>query len=176
MRSGCSSGSIYWVLLVSGRFPLSKTIIPDAKEHFLTHSPRRDPHLFGGLGFSDKRRPLPALFEGVDLVVRKRGFRGRSEVLRWVLGGLSGPLQTLGELLNRLYIGKIIEGVKKITFILAIRQFGNSQLKFVSGKACFLNCHSKIRQFRQFRQFTISSEPPGFVSERAQSGKCARAS
>ena len=38
------------MLLVSGRFPLSKTIIPDAKEHFLTHSPRRDPHLFGGLG------------------------------------------------------------------------------------------------------------------------------
>ena len=38
------------VLLVSGRFPLSKTIIPYAKEHFLTPSPRRDAHLFGGLG------------------------------------------------------------------------------------------------------------------------------
>ena len=38
------------VLLVSGRFPLSKTIIPDAKEHSLTPSPRRDAHLFGGLG------------------------------------------------------------------------------------------------------------------------------
>ena len=50
MRSGCSSGSICWVLLVSGRFPLSKTIIPDAKEHFPTHSPRRDAHPFGGLG------------------------------------------------------------------------------------------------------------------------------
>ena len=50
MRSGCSSGSICWVLLVSGRFPFSKTIIPDAKEHFLTPSPRRDAHLFGGLG------------------------------------------------------------------------------------------------------------------------------
>ena len=52
MRSGCSGGSICWVLLVSGRFPLSKTIIPDAKEHFLTPSPRRDAHLFGGLGFT----------------------------------------------------------------------------------------------------------------------------
>ena len=38
------------VLLVSGRFPLSKTIIPYAKEHFLTPSPRRDAHLFRGLG------------------------------------------------------------------------------------------------------------------------------
>ena len=50
--AGVSSGSICWVLLVSGRFPLSKTIIPDAKEHFLTSSPRRDSHLFGGLGLS----------------------------------------------------------------------------------------------------------------------------
>ena len=56
MRSGCSSGSICWVFLVSGRFPLSKTIIPDAKEHFLTPSPRRDAHLFGGLGLSEGDR------------------------------------------------------------------------------------------------------------------------
>ena len=41
------------MLLVSGRFPFSKTIIPDAKEHFLTPSPRRDAHLFGGLGLSE---------------------------------------------------------------------------------------------------------------------------
>ena len=40
------------MLLVSGRFPFSKTIIPDAKEHFLTPSPRRDAHPFGGLGLS----------------------------------------------------------------------------------------------------------------------------
>ena len=52
MRSGCSSGSIYWVLLVSGRFCVSKTIIPEAEEHFLTSSTRRDTYLFGGLGFS----------------------------------------------------------------------------------------------------------------------------
>ena len=36
--------------LVSGRFCLSKTIIPEAQEHFLTPSARRDTHLFGGLG------------------------------------------------------------------------------------------------------------------------------
>ena len=50
MRSGWSSGSIFWVLLVSGWFCLSKTIIPDAQEHFLTPSARRHTHLFGGLG------------------------------------------------------------------------------------------------------------------------------
>ena len=42
--------SCYWVLLVSGWFCVSKTIIPDAQEHFLTPSPRRNTHLFGGLG------------------------------------------------------------------------------------------------------------------------------
>ena len=63
MRSGCSSGSICWVLLVSGRFPFSKTIIPDAKEHFLTPSPRRDAHPFGGLGLSVGE--LVALVRGV---------------------------------------------------------------------------------------------------------------
>ena len=50
MRSGCSSGSICWVLLFWGRSSVSKTIIPDAKEHFLTPSPCRDAHPFGGLG------------------------------------------------------------------------------------------------------------------------------
>ena len=33
-------------------FPLSKSIIPDAQEHFLTPSARRHTHLFVGLGFS----------------------------------------------------------------------------------------------------------------------------
>ena len=50
MRPGWSSGSIFWVLLVSGWISLSKTIIPDAQEHFLTPSARRHTHLFGGLG------------------------------------------------------------------------------------------------------------------------------
>ena len=50
MRSGWLCGSIYWVLLVSGWISLSKTIIPDAQEHFLTPSARRNTHLFGGLG------------------------------------------------------------------------------------------------------------------------------
>ena len=35
MRSGCSSGSIFWVLLVSGRFSVSKTIIPEHGSTFL---------------------------------------------------------------------------------------------------------------------------------------------
>ncbi len=42
--------SCYWVLLVWGCFSVSKTIIPDPPEHFLTSSARRDTHLFGGLG------------------------------------------------------------------------------------------------------------------------------
>ena len=45
-------GSIYQVLLVPGWFCLSKTIIPVAQEHFLTPSPRRNTHLFGGLGLN----------------------------------------------------------------------------------------------------------------------------
>ena len=57
MRSGWSSGSICWVLLVSGRFAVSQTIIPEAKEHFLTPSSPRDNHLFGGLGL---RRDFPS--------------------------------------------------------------------------------------------------------------------
>ena len=54
-RSGFSSGSICWVLLVSGRFPLSKTIIPDAKEEFVTSSPRRDAHPSGRLGLNQSQ-------------------------------------------------------------------------------------------------------------------------
>ena len=43
------------VLLVWGRFCVSETIIPEAQEHFLTPSARRDTHLFGGLGVSHRR-------------------------------------------------------------------------------------------------------------------------
>ena len=50
MRSGWWPGSIYWVLLVLGSVCCYKTIIPEAQEHFLTHSTRRDTHLFGGFG------------------------------------------------------------------------------------------------------------------------------
>ena len=39
-------------LLVSGWFSVSKTIIPEAQEHFLTPFARRDTHPLGGLGFS----------------------------------------------------------------------------------------------------------------------------
>ena len=76
MRSGCAGDSIYRVLLVSGRFSVSKTIIPEARKEqpctvrlraaqviayprvgFL-HYPRsqehfRDTHPFGGLGLRD---------------------------------------------------------------------------------------------------------------------------
>ena len=38
------------MLLVSGWLAVSQTIIPDAQEHFLTASTRRDTHIFGGLG------------------------------------------------------------------------------------------------------------------------------
>ena len=55
MRSGWSSGSICWVLLVSGWFCVCKTIIPEAQEHFLTPSACRHTHLFGGLGLTDGR-------------------------------------------------------------------------------------------------------------------------
>ena len=58
MRSGWSSGSIFWVLLVSGWISLSKTIIPDAQEHFLTPSARRHTHLFGGLGVRHGGPPI----------------------------------------------------------------------------------------------------------------------
>ena len=55
MWSGWLSGSIYRVLLVWGRFCVSKTVTPEAWEHFLTPSAHRDTYLFGGLGF---RMPL----------------------------------------------------------------------------------------------------------------------
>ena len=35
MWSGWLRGSIYWVLLIWGRFCVTKTIIPAAQEHFL---------------------------------------------------------------------------------------------------------------------------------------------
>ena len=47
MRSGLLRGSIYWLLIISGRFRVSKTTIPDSEEHFLTP---RNTNLFGGLG------------------------------------------------------------------------------------------------------------------------------
>ena len=53
LRGSIWRGSIYCVLLVWGCFSVSKTIIPDAKEHFLTHSTRRHTYLVGGLGLID---------------------------------------------------------------------------------------------------------------------------
>ena len=48
--------------LVSGWFSVSKTIIPEAQEHFLTPLARRDTHPFGGLGLNLEATP------GVDQV------------------------------------------------------------------------------------------------------------
>ena len=50
MRSRWLRGSICWVLLVSGRFSVSKTIIPDSEEHFLPYTPCRDTPSIGGFG------------------------------------------------------------------------------------------------------------------------------
>ena len=55
MRRSWLCGSVYWVPLVSGRFPVSETIIPEADEPFLTRSTRRYPQLFGGFGLSRGR-------------------------------------------------------------------------------------------------------------------------
>ena len=57
MWSGWLRGSIYWVLLVWGRFCVWETIISVAQEHFLTPSARRDTHLFGGLGLKVASTP-----------------------------------------------------------------------------------------------------------------------
>ena len=51
------------MLLVWGCFAVSKTIIPDAQEHFLTHSTRRDTYLVGGLGL----KCLKAFFGWAEL-------------------------------------------------------------------------------------------------------------
>ena len=42
------------MLLVSGRFAVSQTIIPEAQEHFFIPSAHRHTHLFGGLGLSER--------------------------------------------------------------------------------------------------------------------------
>ena len=70
MRSGWSSGSICWVLLAWGRFPVSKAIIPDGQEHFLTPSAHRDTHIFGGLGLSENQQILvnQCLKRGIHII------------------------------------------------------------------------------------------------------------
>ena len=80
MRSGRSSGSIFSVLLVSGRFSVSKTIIPDAQGHFLAPSARHYSHLVGGLGLKenapngvpnrDIRKKSPVIFNIVGLLTQ----------------------------------------------------------------------------------------------------------
>ena len=50
MRSGWLRDSICWVLLLWDRFSVSKTIIPEAQEHFLVSSGPRYTPSFGGSG------------------------------------------------------------------------------------------------------------------------------
>ena len=71
MWSGWLRGSIHWVLLVWGRFCVWETIIPDAQEHFLTPSVRRNTHLFGGLGLSVVKGGGKTYHWGVD--VQRKG-------------------------------------------------------------------------------------------------------
>ena len=52
MRSGWLRSNIFWVLLVWGRLGVSKTITPEAEEHFLNPSGSRDTHIIGGLGLN----------------------------------------------------------------------------------------------------------------------------
>ena len=67
MRSGWSSASIFWVLLAWGRFGVTKAIIPDGQEHFLTPSAHRDTHLFGGLGLNQRNPAGQSRYRLVDL-------------------------------------------------------------------------------------------------------------
>ena len=58
MRSGWLRDSIVWVLLFWDRFSVSKTIIPEAQEHFLVSSGPRYTPSFGGLGLNGAHRLL----------------------------------------------------------------------------------------------------------------------
>ena len=58
IRSGSVRGSIYLVLLVSGRFCVSKTIITEAQEHFLTPSNAPRYSFFAGLGLRNMNRMI----------------------------------------------------------------------------------------------------------------------
>ena len=89
--------SCYWVLLVWGVFSVSKTIIPDAQEHFLTHSTRRDIYLVGGLGFTHfkRRRQGNRQVDGTELlgVPEYRGQRPTLKNLLTPATGVAAPRQ-----------------------------------------------------------------------------------
>ena len=63
--------------LVWGGVCVSKTIIPEAQEHFLTPSARRDTHLFGGLGLNGD---WPCRFRFPGVAVSKPGVCGLTDV------------------------------------------------------------------------------------------------
>ena len=82
MRSGCSSGSIFWVLLVSGRFSVSKTIIPEHGSTFLPiqYADTVISSVDWGLELWDEE---PSLSAGKSVTMR---FRLNAD-LDWVLKG-----------------------------------------------------------------------------------------
>ena len=59
MRSGCSGGNIFWVLLLLGWFCVSKTIIPEARSTFLPfqHAATITLSVDWGFGVSPTRFP-----------------------------------------------------------------------------------------------------------------------
>ena len=64
-----------WVLLVSGWFSVSKTIIPEAREHFLVSSGPRYTPSFGGLGLICRRQSRRCLTRSGVAQSQKRPFR-----------------------------------------------------------------------------------------------------
>ena len=91
-------GSIFWVLLVSGWFLVSKTIIPEAREHFLVPSARWHIHPFGGLGLRLN------VIKGDDAIMQLSEWY---ELLRtegiWDQPGVH--MADLDEASNKLYVG-----------------------------------------------------------------------
>ena len=85
MRSGWSSDSIFWVLLAWGRFGVTKAIIPDGQEHFLTPSARPYTRLFGGLGVRDTDREASVTIDWLSAGSGKRS-NGRLTVAKAVRG------------------------------------------------------------------------------------------
>ena len=62
------------MLLLWGRFAVSQTIIPEAKEHFLTPSAPRDTHLFGGLGLKNTNPHIVKSQSPENRVVAQKSF------------------------------------------------------------------------------------------------------
>ena len=106
------------MLLVSGRFTVSQTIIPEAQEHFLTPSAHRDTHIFGGLGFGHGLNGVATL-PNDDTVSVTAGYLPAGYEWRDRAATLAGPT---GKLVNRVLV--LLAGVASLlTFgVLAVRE------------------------------------------------------